>query len=164
MSLHPGSSRPNRKPYQSEPTKLRQFILGQGYATPQQLMRIAAWKSAISLANLSLNNEADIYCWTRQACLLGRPLLDEDVLRPTATFSWPAWEQTTRKIMGMNRQRAKRANCDASGLLALEGVDYPVGTAFLAILNPKCWPVMDRWSLQTVFNPSTGTRIVPQLM
>lgn len=53
--------------------------------------------------------------------------------------------------MGINKYQARRHGCEPGGLLALSGVDYPVATAFLCILNPGIWPVMDRYSLKTVF-------------
>lgn len=42
-----------------------------------------------------------------------------------------------------------------SGLLALHGIGYPTATAFLCILNPKAFPVLDRWAVQRVFLPGT---------
>ncbi len=39
----------------------------------------------------------------------------------------------------------------ASGLLALQGVGYPMASAILDILDPDVWPVIDKWAVQTVF-------------
>jgi hypothetical protein len=76
-----GGAVTRKKPeYQREPAELRGLILGQGFATPFQLARIVAWKSAIAAAGVTVNNEADIYHWTRQALVLGADLLDVDVL------------------------------------------------------------------------------------
>lgn len=138
--------------YQREPTELREAIIEQGYATPLQFMRIVAWKQAKgSLAYVTLNTEDEIERRTRDALTTGKDLLDVDVLSPPVGFSWSSWEETTQSIAGINAYQAERRNCQPNGLLALDGVDYPVATAFLCILNPKGWPVMDQYSLETVF-------------
>jgi hypothetical protein len=138
--------------YQHEPVELRQVITEQGYATPLQFMRIVAWKQAKgSLAYVTLNSEADIKRWTQAAVTAGKNLTGIDVLAPSAGFSWSDWEKTTQTIIGINANQAPKHHCEPSGLLALCGVDYPVATAFLCILNPRAWPVMDRYSLETVF-------------
>jgi hypothetical protein len=138
--------------YQSEPIELRQIVIEQGYATPLQFMRIVAWKQAKgSLAYVTLNSEADIERWTHEAVTTGKNLIDIDVLTPPADFRWSDWEKATQTIIGINAYQAAKHHCEPSGLLALHGVDYPVATAFLCILNPRAWPVMDKYSLQTVF-------------
>lgn len=111
--------------------------------TPLELFRVAAWKSAKSLAPLTLNTEADIAERTAHAMreitsLRGRVVvgLDDDA-------TWAEWCDAARRAIG-----------DAStgtGLLGLEGVGYPVATAILCALDPIVWPVMDRWAAQTVF-------------
>ncbi len=151
-----------KKPeYQREPRELRDLILGQGFATPFQLARIIAWKSAIAVAGVTLNSEADIYRWTHEALLVRAETLDLDVMNPPDGFTWSDWETATRSIVGINTHQAAKQGCEPSGLLAIRGVDYPVASAFLCIVNSKCWPVMDRYALQTVFgsgSPATHFR------
>jgi hypothetical protein len=56
--------------------------------------------------------------------------------------------------MGINAAQAAKAGCDPSGLVSLKGVDYPVASAFLSIVNPKTRPVIDQYALKTVFGPN----------
>ena len=49
---------------------------------------------------------------------------------------WDDWRETARRAIGVAATR--------KGLLGLEGVDYPVATAILDILDPDVWPVIDQ--------------------
>jgi hypothetical protein len=126
-----------RPKYQREPTELREVIWRQGLITPWQLLRIASWKSARSLAHLSLNNPADIEAATGAALTAASPFRTARRPRLTGRF----WEATGEAVGYLDR---------------LHGVNLAMGSAVLCIANPRVWPVVDRWAAQRLF----GTRVV----
>ena len=123
-----------RPKYQEEPVELRAIILDQVGITPLQLMRIVAWKSAKGLASLTLNSEDKIAAYTKPAVALARRYRTVDVVRPAKSFSWNHWLDETRKVIGQTSRYG-----EPSGLLAIDGIGYPVATAVLAILNESPW-------------------------
>jgi hypothetical protein len=69
-----------RPDYQHEPLdETRSTIWASGEITPLQLLRIAAWKSAKSLASLTMNSEQTIRCTTRRALEGMQPLRSLDI-------------------------------------------------------------------------------------
>lgn len=133
---------PTRPRYQEEPSDLlRSEAFDVGRLSPLSLFRIAAWKSARGLASLTLNSEADISAWTAVAVEAIRPWRHADVLANET--DWDAWQVTAATAVG----RAQ----PGSGLLALDGVGYPMATAILAFLAPGAFPVIDRWTTKAVF-------------
>ncbi len=140
---------PGRRPkYQDEPHELRDSIWTAGEIAPVEFFRIAAWKSARGLAWLTLNTEAVIRSTTRQALERMGALRPLDVL--TGPVDWDEWTAVTRSVVGSERAR--------SGLLGLEGVGYPMASAFLAYLAPHVWPVIDRWTVLDIFGDDAGLR------
>jgi len=127
--------------YQVEPVGLRDGIWERGYITAWELLRICAWKSAKGVALLSLNAEAEIEERTRNACTQLRWLKDADALDPST--DWDRWTESVRLAIG-----AKKLG---TGLLGLSGVGYPVATAVLCILNPRTFPVLDRWAVAGLY-------------
>lgn len=133
--------------YQVEPTELWNPIWERGHIEPWELLRICAWKSAKSLASLSLNDQDDIRTRTHQACEHVMPFKDADVLRDGA--DWPLWETTVRSAIG--------SKLDGTGLLGLSGIGYPVATAILCILNPAAFPVLDIWAIRAIYGSEIKT-------
>lgn len=132
--------------YQLEPTDLRDEIWSQGHIKPWQLLRVCAWKSAKGLAPLSLNSETEIIERTRAACDAVLWARDLDVM--VDDVPWDRWEESVKLAVGSERA--------GSGLLGLDGVGYPVATAILCILNPKAFPVLDRWAIVGLFGSGGG--------
>jgi len=133
--------------YQVEPTHIKKGIWERGHIEPWELLRICAWKSAQGLASLSMNDEELIRERTAAACVALEQLHDTDVLATEP--DWPHWEDAVRTAVG-----SKDA---ATGLLGLSGVGYPVATAILCIMNPKAFPVLDRWAIVGTF----GSDVLP---
>jgi hypothetical protein len=135
--------------YQREPEELRDEIWAAGQITPLQLFRIVAWKSAKGLAPVSLNSEDDIKRWTSNALEATSSWRTTNVL--TDTIDWSEWEHAAGTAIGASKQAV--GDSKKSGLLALEGVGYPVASAILALLLPKSFPVIDKWTILGVFGP-----------
>jgi hypothetical protein len=135
--------------YQREPTELRDEIWAAGHITPLQLFRIIAWKSAKGLAPVSLNTEEDITRWTSNALDATSSWRTTNVL--TDTIDWNEWEHAAGNAIGASRQAV--GDSKKSGLLALEGVGYPVASAILALLLPDAFPVIDKWTVLGIYGP-----------
>lgn len=131
---------------QRPPDEMRESIWDQGWITPWQLFRIVAWKSAKGLAWLSLNDERQIIAATAAAVQTLAPWREVDVTG--SGIDWRSWEAAARTAIGSKNAR--------TGLLALDGVGYPVATAVLAFLAPAAFPVMDRWAVQGVFGKTVA--------
>jgi hypothetical protein len=138
--------------YQREPTELRDVVLRQGFITPLQLFRIVAWKSAKGMASMTLNTELDIRERTAAAVDLAREWEGVDVVEEANLQNWDDWRETARAIVG------RKHGSEPAGLLALHGIGYPVATAILSIINPKVWPVIDKWSVASVFGEAINTQ------
>lgn len=135
--------------YQREPEELRDQIWDAGQITPLQLFRIVAWKSAKGLAPVSLNSEKDIERWTSNALEATSSWRTTNVL--TDEIHWNEWEHAAGTAIGASKQAVGDSN--KSGLLALDGVGYPVASAILALLLPKAFPVIDKWTILGVYGP-----------
>jgi hypothetical protein len=145
-----GTRKKRAKPaYQHEPNELRDQIWNSGVITPLQLFRIVAWKSAKGLAPVSLNSEKDIELWTSNALEATSSWRTTNVL--TDKIDWSEWEHAAGTAIGASKQAVGAAN--KSGLLALDGVGYPVASAILALLLPKAFPVIDKWTILGVYGP-----------
>lgn len=128
--------------YQEPPDDLREVLWEQGHIRPWQLLRIVAWKPVQGLAWLSLNSPDAIIDQTEHALATLRPYKDRDVVVDPP--DWDAWQSDVGIAIGSSKK---------SGLLALEGVGYPVATAVLAVLAPCAFPVIDRYVVEAVFGP-----------
>lgn len=131
------------KKYQQRPGYIADAAWRRGYLTPLELFRVAAWKTGQGLGNLTLNTEDEIKRATRTAIDGIRPWKGEQVLGLDDDARWDAWRRIANSVIGVKKDRI--------GLLALEGVGYPMATAILDILDREVWPVMDRWATLTVF-------------
>jgi hypothetical protein len=69
----------------------------------------------------------------------------------TDTIDWNEWEHAAGIAIGASKQAVGDSN--KSGLLALDGVGYPVASAILALLLPKVFPVIDKWTVLGVYGP-----------
>ena len=107
-----------------------------------ELVRIGAWKSAKSVALLTVNSESFIESCTANAMAVIRPFREVDVIRDKT--DWDVWQNCVATAIGRKKQ-------PRSGLLRLEGVGYPVATAILSILAPSAFPVLDKWAISAVF-------------
>lgn len=145
--------------YQNEPSHLREGILKRGHITPWELLKIVSWKSAKGVAWLSLNSEAEIVEFTREAvedltawswhygALIDGNMNDE---------AWTLWEEWVAQVIGADQKHSESRR--ATGLLRLQGVGYPVATAILAFLKPEVFPVMDKWAVETIFGEGASRR------
>lgn len=140
------NGRPN---YQLEPTELREPIWESRVIVPLQLMRIAAWKSARGLAPLTMNSDHVIRTRTGQLIETIEPFRHVDVVRAQLDVDgWETWRQAVAAGVGSKSLR--------TGLLGLEGFGYPMASAFLALLAPAAFPVIDRWTLRAVYGSTSG--------
>ena len=114
--------------------------------TALQMLRIAAWKSARGLASLTLNDEDSIRLRTANAMDAIRPWRSTDVLRDPV--DWAAWREAVARAVGWKQRQ--------TGLLALDGVGYPMASAFLALLAPAAFPVIDRSAVHGVYGSPIG--------
>jgi|GEM_PF-3552559 len=131
------------------PTADVERMWDRGHIRPYELLRIAAWKSAISVARLTVNAEEEIEGRTRDALVAITPFRKVDVV--SAVVDWTEWRVAASTAIG-SRERG-------TGLLGLTGVGFPLATAVLAVLAPTAFPVVDKWALAGVFGVDpAGTR------
>ena len=133
----------NVKQYQIRPEDVAELAWDRGYLKAWGLFRVAAWKSAKGLAPLCLNTEEDIEQRSRSAMAAIAPLRDVNIASCTDEGVWRTWLEAAWAAIGDKRL--------GTGLLGLRGVGYPMATAVLDVLDPKVWPVIDKWAVQTVF-------------
>jgi hypothetical protein len=138
--------RKKRKEYQLRPSWVSDRAWDRGYIEAFEIVRIAAWKSAISAAAITVNKPEDIEDCTRAAISIIRPWRGRKKDELASNVGMPAWRQAANDAIGWNDR--KGSSC---GLLSLKGVRYPMATAILDILDPSVWPVIDKWAAKTVF-------------
>jgi hypothetical protein len=139
------------KDYQVRPDEIAASAWSRGYLKPLELLRIAAWKTGQGLGHLTMNTEDEIEGRTKAAIDSIRPWKGRRVVGVTDQALWHDWRETGRRAIGVAATQ--------EGLLGLNGVGYPMATAILDILDPDVWPVIDKWAVQTVFEPQPdGTR------
>lgn len=137
------------KRYQAEPDEdFRESVWESGHFSPLQMFRLAAWKSAMGLASLTLNSEDAIVCSTSAAITVIAPWRCTNVF--SGEVDWDIWRDTIAAAIGSQRDR--------TGLLALEGFGYPMASAFLSFLAPGAFPVIDRWTVQAVYGAAVAKR------
>jgi hypothetical protein len=133
-----------RKKFQNEVSQdIIDRIWGRGYLTGFELCRIGAWKSAQSVALLTVNDESQIEFVTRRSLTAIGEFRDVNVV--SDSFNWGNWYVAASTAIGQSRKKP------ATGLLSLHGVGYPLATALLAVLAPRAFPVLDRWAVSEVF-------------
>lgn len=124
---------------------------------PFDLCKIAAWKSARVVASRTANSPERIQRATSESRRALRDWLDCDLvsLAPTSAIDWENYETAVLTAVG-----SKKAG---TGLMQLEGVQYPMASAILRVWNRKAFPVIDRHAVRavqlltdTTFNPNTG--------
>jgi hypothetical protein len=145
--------------YQNEPSHLREEILKRGHITPWELFKIVSWKSAKGVAWLSLNSEAEIVKFTREAVedLTAWSWPYGALIEGNMNYeAWTLWEEKVGQVIGADQKRSE-SGC-ATGLLRLHGVGYPVATAILAFLKPEVFPVMDKWAVETIFGDGASRK------
>jgi len=133
----------SRKKFQFEiPVGDANGIWERGKISGFELVRIGAWKSAKSVALLTVNSESFIESCTANAMEAIMPFKEVNVIRDN--LDWDEWQNCVATAIGRKKQ-------PRSGLLRLEGVGYPVATAILSILAPSAFPVLDKWAISAVF-------------
>ena len=128
-----------RPGYQEEPVHLGYLIWEKGFITPWQLLRIASWKSARGLGNLSLLEPRNIEVATGATVQAASPYRHA-TSPPSDDAFWQASEEAWRHLDD------------------LYGVDLPLASAVLCILNPCVWPVVDRRAAESVFGAPVHPR------
>lgn len=137
-----------RPEYQRPPREIGPVAWEQGYLTGLQVLRIAAWKNARGLGWLTLPTEQEFWELTASALehlksMRGRPAMGNH-----SDGYWDDWGEATAWAVGTQGE---------SGLLRLRGVGYPVASAILCVLDSEVWPVIDKWSIETVSGVSGST-------
>jgi hypothetical protein len=137
------------KRYQAEPDDdFRKSLWDRGHFSPLQVFRLAAWKSAMGLASLTLNSEDAIVDTTRVAMTALADWRRVDAF--SGEVDWTAWYETAATAIG--------SKTDRTGLLSLEGFGYPMASAFLSFLAPSAFPVIDRWTVDAVYGAPVAAR------
>lgn len=134
----------SRPAYQTPPFDLAEEIWEQRRIEPWALLKIVAWKSANgNLGLLSQNSEPEIEAVTLRAISALLPYRESEarVLRNSSS-DWIRFLTATDAAVRFN-----------GGLASLHGIQLPTASAILAILNPRAWPVLDRWAVRSVFHP-----------
>ena len=122
--------------YQTEPN-FEVGIKARGYITYWEAIRICAWKSAKGVANFTTNTESFVESETKMALSNLSSIFGINPVTQIGNDDyWTQFQNVVTAAMG---------NKKTSGFLGLEGVGYPVATAFLAIIDPNIFPVYDRW-------------------
>jgi hypothetical protein len=139
-----------RPEYQNPPESLVGPIWARGYIEAWELFRIAAWKSANgNLAWLSLEEPDHIASQTGKAIAYVAKYRESSVVTlRDKPREWEAFLEATSWAVG-----------DTSGLRFLRGIRLPTATAVLALLNPKAWPVIDRWGAKGVFGAGSKAQL-----
>jgi hypothetical protein len=138
---------PRRKEYQCRPERIAVDAWNRGYIEAFELARIAAWKSARSVAAITVNNPREIESCTRDAMSAIKPWLGRKATALVTDAEWAEWQDTANTAIGWVGARSELP----SGLLSLKGVGYPLASAILDILDADVWPVIDKWAAKTVF-------------
>ena len=136
-----------RPEYQKRPVEIAEKAWNRGYIRAFELARIAAWKSAQSVAGITVNKPEEIEACTRTTMAVIEPWKGKKATALGADAEWDDWRQTANRAIGW----VDRRKGTASGLLSLKGVEYPMATAILDLLDPDVWPVLDKWASMTVF-------------
>jgi hypothetical protein len=123
---------PGHKEYQNRPERITQEAWNRGYLEAFELARIAAWKSAQSVAAITVNKPEEIEDCTRAAMSVIKPWRGRKAIGLVTGADWDEWQQTANKAIGWVGGRRG----PSSGLLSLKGVEYPMATAILDILDP----------------------------
>lgn len=140
-----------RKKFQAEMSQeFVNRIWTRGYLTGFDLCRIGAWKSAQSVALLTVNDESQIEVVTRESLTAIKKFRNVDVVNEAV--DWSSWRVAVSTAIGQSRKKP------ATGLLSLYGVGHPMATALLAVMAPTAFPVLDRWAVSQVFGvtPAEG--------
>lgn len=132
--------------FQKRPVELAEKAWERGYIEAFELARIAAWKSAKGVAAITVNKAEEIEAWSRAAMAAVKPWKGKQATA-LDDAEWDDWQLTANQAIGW----VDRKTATSAGLLALKGVEYPMATAILDILDPHVWPVLDQWAAKTVF-------------
>jgi hypothetical protein len=138
---------PRRPEYQHRPCWITDEAWNRGYIEAFELARIAAWKSAQSVAAITVNRTEEIEAWTRAAISAIQPWRHRRAVALSTESDWSSWQKAANAAIGWIGSREEAS----SGLLSLKGVGYPMASAILDILDPDVWPVIDKWAAKTVF-------------
>lgn len=132
--------------YQDRDEVLSFAIIGRRKATSWEFLRIAAWKSALNLAQVSVNNPKDIEDAMEK--LLDRLVTYKgvDVVQNFDSIDWDVWQEDA--FWMLNR----------TGLIDLSGVGYAMFTGILGYLLPNAFPVMDKYSIAGIFGWDVADR------
>jgi hypothetical protein len=122
-----------------------------GYLEAFEVARIAAWKNAQSVTAITVNKPEEIEDCTRAAMSVIKPWRGRKAIELITSADWDEWRQTANRAIGWVGGRRGPSSWPPSGLLSLKGVEYPMATAILDILDPDVWPVLDKWAAATVF-------------
>ncbi len=134
-----------RKRYQKYPFGVRKRSWAQGHVSAFDIIRISAWKSARLPADLSVNSPTLLETVTREAishmadsqCALWQPLGNDN------DNFWDRYEFLVRLVVGSDKE--------STGLYALNGLQYPIASAILCVLDPHLFPVIDQHAVRAIY-------------
>ncbi len=121
--------------------------------TALEAIRVGAWKQAMVPASMSVNDEGKIEKVTRGVLAAIKPALAWSPLGVDNDSFWTQYRTLVANTIGAKNIR--------SGLYALDGIEYPVASAILCILDPERWPVIDRHAVRSVFGCRADKRDHP---
>lgn len=131
-----------RKAYQDLSDEFVARVQQQTFIGAFDLCKIAAWKSAQSVALITVNEPQVIEEVTASTKAALAQWLDP----PTNVIEEePDWDQLTHDI-----QQAVGSSKRGTGLLGLHGVAYPLASAILRVWNPHVFPVIDKHAVRAV--------------
>lgn len=91
---------PERPEYQGRPSWIAEEAWSRGYIEAFELARIGAWKSARSVAAITVNKAEEIEAWTRAAISAIRPWQDRRAAAFATDADWAAWRTTANLAIG----------------------------------------------------------------
>lgn len=132
------------RPYHLFQEEFVQRLQRQPYIDAFDLCRIAAWKSAQSVALITTNDRSKIEEVTSVAKIALRRWLKPAHNVIDDSTDWDVYCDDVRTAVGSKKSK--------SGLLALEGIGYPMASAILRVWNPKAFPVTDRHAERAIWH------------
>lgn len=124
------------------------------HLAPLELLRVASWKSGQGLGWLSLNPPGFIEQRTAEVMVHLKPWVGQDLVGNADSRVWDDWLEAAWNAIGQKQ---------GPGLMGVRGVGFPQATAVLCILNPRVWPVIDRWAVKTIFGPHDEGSLKPRI-
>jgi len=132
------------KPYQVLSDEFVHRLQSLPHIDAFDLCQIGAWKSAQSVSLITTNDRSRIEEVTSLAKVALHRWLNPAHNVITDSTDWDVYCDDVRAAVGSKKSK--------TGLLALEGIGYPMASAILRIWNPKAFPVTDRHAERAIWH------------